>query len=173
MKRNSIKATIAGAALAAGLGGVAFAAHSANAAQTAPTPSTATADPAAPAQPAPTASDAQPDPTKSSHVANGITETLLTGDNLTKATAAVKAADSTATIQRIETDADGDAFEAHIVKADGTPATIKFDASFNITKTETGGPGGGPGGPGGRGHRGPGANGQAPAAPAATTAPTA
>jgi hypothetical protein len=72
------------------------------------------------------------------HVANGITETVLTGDDLAKATAAVEAAQPGATIERAETDADGDAFEAHVTLADGSRATVKMDASFKVTSTETG-----------------------------------
>jgi hypothetical protein len=40
----------------------------------------------------------------------------------------------------------GSVYEAHIVKADGTRATVYVDASFAVTSTETGGPAGGPGG---------------------------
>jgi hypothetical protein len=80
---------------------------------------------------------------KGGHVANGITETLLTGDTASKVTAAALAASPGATIQRVETDAEGAAYEAHIVKADGTMATLKFDSNFKVTATETGF-GGGP-----------------------------
>jgi hypothetical protein len=48
-----------------------------------------------------------------------------------------------ATIQRVENDADGDAYEAHILQADGTRATVKLDETFAVTGTETGGHGGG------------------------------
>ena len=77
------------------------------------------------------------------HSANGITETVLTGDDATKVEAAVKAAQPDATIDRMETDADGDAFEAHVTLADGSHATVKLDANYTVTSTETGGPGGG------------------------------
>jgi hypothetical protein len=53
------------------------------------------------------------------------------------------AANPGATIQRVETDAEGATYEAHIVKSDGSRATVYFDATFNVTSTETGGPGGG------------------------------
>ena len=43
-----------------------------------------------------------------------------------------------ATIERAETDAEGAAFEVHVTKADGSEATVKLDASFNVTSTETG-----------------------------------
>ncbi|HEY8295921.1 MAG TPA: hypothetical protein VIG41_11320 [Micrococcaceae bacterium] len=98
-----------------------------------------------------------PDPTKGGHQANGITEQLLTGDTAAKVRAAALAANPGATIQRVENDAEGATYEAHILKSDGTAATVKVDASFKVTATETGGPGGGPGGqapgtaPGGNG----------------------
>lgn len=75
---------------------------------------------------------------RSGHQANGITEQLLTGDTAARVEAAVKAANPDATIVRVETDAEGAAYEAHIRKADGTKATVKLDASFNITATEAG-----------------------------------
>ena len=56
------------------------------------------------------------------HQANGKTEEVLTGDTATKVEAAVKAAQPDATIERMETDADGATYEAHITKADGTRA---------------------------------------------------
>ena len=81
------------------------------------------------------------------HQANGKTEELLTGDTAAKVEAAVKAAQPGATIERMETDADGATYEAHITKADGTHATVLFDANFAITETQDQGQGG-PGGPG-------------------------
>ena len=68
---------------------------------------------------------------------NGTTEELLTGDTATKVTDAVKAQFPDATIKRVETDVDG-AYEAHIVQADGTHATVKLDESFAITETDMG-----------------------------------
>lgn len=82
------------------------------------------------------------DPAKGGHVgANGVAEELLTGDTATRVTDAVKAKYPDATIERVETDAEGAAYEAHIVQADGTHATVKLDESYAITGTETGGPG--------------------------------
>jgi hypothetical protein len=75
------------------------------------------------------------------HQANGISEELLTGDVATQVEAAVIAEYPDATIQRLETDAEG-TYEAHIEQADGTRATVKLDESFAITGTETGGAGG-------------------------------
>jgi len=88
------------------------------------------------------------DPHKGGHIgANGVKEVLLTGDQATQATNAALAANPGATIERVETDAEGAVYEAHIVKADGTHATVKFDQNFNITSTETGPGSGGHGGP--------------------------
>ena len=78
------------------------------------------------------------------HQANGKTEEVLTGDTATKVEAAVKAAQPDATIERMETDADGATYEAHITKADGTRATVLLDANFTVTETQEGQ--GGPGG---------------------------
>jgi hypothetical protein len=72
-------------------------------------------------------------------------ETLLTGDVAQKVRDAALAAVPGATIQRVETDADGDKYEAHIVKSDGSLATVKVDANFKVTRVETGGPGHGHG----------------------------
>jgi hypothetical protein len=79
-------------------------------------------------------------------------ETPLTGDALAKVTAVAKDALPGATIVRVETDADGHAtYEAHVIKSDGTLATVYVDANFKLVSVETGGPGGGPGGPHGPG----------------------
>src|SRR5262249_52026114 len=96
------------------------------------------------------------DPTKGGHVgANGVKEELLTGDTADKAKAAAQTAVPDGTIQRVETDAEGAVYEAHMVKSDGTQVTVKMDGDFNVTGVETGGPGGGPGG--GHGGGAPGA----------------
>ncbi len=78
------------------------------------------------------------DPSKGGHVANGITETVLTGDDAAKATAAAQAAVPDGTIERVETDAEGATYEAHVVKADGSHVTVKMDASFSVTSVEDG-----------------------------------
>ena len=88
------------------------------------------------------------------HTANGITEEELTGDTAASVEAAVLAAYPDATIERLETDADGAAYEAHVTLADGSRATVKLDASFTVTATETA-PDGADCGPGGRGPGGP------------------
>jgi hypothetical protein len=65
-------------------------------------------------------------------------ETVLTGTNAEKAKAAALKALPSATIDRVETDAHGAVYEAHVTKADGTKATVKFDKDFNVTATEEG-----------------------------------
>ena len=43
-----------------------------------------------------------------------------------------------ASIVRVETDADGHAaYEAHLVKKDGTPATVYVDKQFDVGGVET------------------------------------
>jgi hypothetical protein len=64
-------------------------------------------------------------------------EHLLTGDVAAKVTAAAKAKEPNATIQRVETDSDG-VYEAHMVRADGTRVTVKVDKSFAVTGVEVG-----------------------------------
>ena len=78
------------------------------------------------------------DPSKGGHQANGITEQVLTGDAATRATAAAEAAVPGATVQRVENDAEGATYEAHMVKSDGSPVTVKMDADFKVTGTEDG-----------------------------------
>lgn len=77
-------------------------------------------------------------------------EQLLTGDVAAKVIAAAKAKEPGASVQRVETDSDG-VYEAHVVRADGTPVIVQVDASFAVTNVQTGGPGGLA-----VGHRGPG-----------------
>ncbi|HEY8702624.1 MAG TPA: hypothetical protein VIM08_16925 [Arthrobacter sp.] len=132
---NKVQKIAAGATLIGALiGGGALTAMAlpANAATSSTSPSTGTIDGSQPAR----------DESQGGHVgANGVTEALLTGDTAEKVKAAALAANPGATIQRVENDAEGATYEAHIVKSDGTRATVKLDASFNVTGTETGGPG--------------------------------
>ncbi|HET6213001.1 MAG TPA: hypothetical protein VFE14_09030 [Micromonosporaceae bacterium] len=65
-------------------------------------------------------------------------ETLLTGNDAAKARAAALKALPGATIDRVETDADGAVYEAHVTKSDGTKATVKFDKDFNVVAVEAG-----------------------------------
>jgi uncharacterized membrane protein YkoI len=77
-------------------------------------------------------------------------ETALTGDTASKVTAAAQAKVPGGTVLRVEADGDGNAaYEAHMLKADGTPVTVYVDEDFNVVSVEVGGPGGhGFGGPG-------------------------
>ena len=128
---RSVRKAVAGGALVAALAGGAF-----GAAVLTGTAGAHTSTTAPPAQ-------GSVDPAQGGHVgANGSTETLLTGETASKATAAALAAVPGGTVQRVETDAEGDVYEAHMLKADGTPVTVKMDADFKVTKTENGGPGG-------------------------------
>jgi uncharacterized membrane protein YkoI len=65
-------------------------------------------------------------------------ERLLTGKAETRVRQAALAKVSGATIVRVETDADGNAaYEAHMVKADGTPATVYVDKRFGVVSVES------------------------------------
>jgi hypothetical protein len=138
MTTKSIKRWGTGAGLlAAGLvaGGVLAGSLTANAASNdTSTPSPGTAPQHAPLNPG--------DPTK----AQRPDETLLTGDNASKARAAALAKYPGATIERVETDSDG-AYEAHLVTKAGEHVTVEMDTSFKVTGTEAGPGRGGPGGP--------------------------
>jgi hypothetical protein len=83
-----------------------------------------------------------PDPSTLSH---GPGETLLTGTDLAKVTAAAQAADPGATIIRAETDSSGHAFEVHVKNADGSIETLYFTSTYSADGTASGF-GGGPGG---------------------------
>jgi hypothetical protein len=117
-----------GAVLVLGVGSAAIA----NAATSPAAATTTTATAATGTSPAPANA---PDPAT---VAHGPGETLLTGSDLTKATAAVQSAVPGGTIIRVETDSGGATYEAHITKADGSTVTVKLDASFNLTATQSG-----------------------------------
>jgi hypothetical protein len=69
-------------------------------------------------------------------------ETPLTGDALDKVTALAKAKVPGGTIVRVETDADGHAaYEAHLVRSDGTPVTVYVNQQFEVVSVESGMPG--------------------------------
>lgn len=126
-----------GLLLAGGLaGGVLAATSSASAADTA-TPAAAAPAAAAPAAPADTATPVRPG------------EKALTSANVATAKAAALKAVPGGTVYRVETDADGATYEAHMTKADGTHVTVKFDKNFTVTSIQDGMGAGGPGGPGG------------------------
>jgi hypothetical protein len=69
-------------------------------------------------------------------------ETPLTGDALAKVKALALAKVPGGTIIRVETDADGNAaYEAHMVKADGTPVTVYVNKQFQVVSVQTRMPG--------------------------------
>jgi hypothetical protein len=66
-------------------------------------------------------------------------ETLLTGDAAAKVRAAALAKVSGGTIERVETDADGHAaYEAHMVRSDGSRVTVYVNKSFDVVGVENG-----------------------------------
>ena len=140
LRKLLIGGAMAGTALVGGAIGASLI-GTANAQTPTTTPSTE-----APAQPGtppdshgtPPAGQGTPDWSKGGHQANGTTETILTGDELTKATAAAEAAVPGATAQRAETDAEGAAYEVHMTTSDGSVITVKLDSSFNVTDTING-----------------------------------
>jgi hypothetical protein len=69
-------------------------------------------------------------------------ETLLSGDTAAKVRDLALAKVPGGTIVRVETDADGNAaYEAHMVKADGTPVTVYVSKAFAVVGVQTGMPG--------------------------------
>ena len=134
VRRAAVAASLLGATALGGAVGASMFTASAGA-QTSTTTATAPASSTDPATSTAPSAAATP---KGPHQANGKTETVLTGDDLAKVTAAVEAKEPGATIDRAETDADGAVYEAHITKADGTKATVKFDADFNVTSVDAG-----------------------------------
>jgi hypothetical protein len=51
---------------------------------------------------------------------------------------AAKAAVPDATIDRVETDAEGAAYEAHMTKSDGSHVTVKVNEDFSVAGIEDG-----------------------------------
>jgi hypothetical protein len=78
-------------------------------------------------------------------------ETPLTGETAEKVRAAALAEVEGATVVRLETDGDGNAaYEAHLVRPDGTRVTVYVNREFEVVATEEGrghGPGRGECGP--------------------------
>jgi hypothetical protein len=69
-------------------------------------------------------------------------ETLPTGDTAAKVRELALAKVPGGTIVRVETDADGNAaYEAHMVKADGTPVTVYVNKQLEVVSVQTGMPG--------------------------------
>jgi hypothetical protein len=132
---NPARKAVIGAAFAGStlLGG-ALGASLIGSAATADTTSTTSTPAATSTAPAP----APRDPHQGGHMANGVTETLLTGDTATKVQAAAQAAVPDGTILRVENDAEGSPYEAHMSKADGSQVTVKVDSNFKVTSIENG-----------------------------------
>ena len=73
-------------------------------------------------------------------------EKAETGADLTTLKAAALKAVPGGAVYRVETDADGSTYEAHMTKADGTHVTVKFDKNLTVTGVQAGMGSGGPGG---------------------------
>ena len=66
-------------------------------------------------------------------------ETLLTGDAASRVSAAALAKVPGGTIERVETDADGNAkYEAHMTRSDGSRVTVYVNQSFDVVSVESG-----------------------------------
>jgi len=63
---------------------------------------------------------------------------LLTGSTLTSAVASANLAVPNATVVRAESDAQGATYEVHLKKNDGTYVTVKENATFVVTSTQSG-----------------------------------
>ena len=143
IRTTLLGAAVLGATLTGGAVGASFLGGSANAATSDTTTAAAatTSGQATATSPTPSAGQAgagaQRDPSKGGHVANGITEAILTGETADKVTAAAKVAVPDGTIERVENDAEGAVYEAHMVKADGTHVTVKFAADFSVSGIES------------------------------------
>jgi hypothetical protein len=140
-------AVVAGAGI--GAAGVASAATSSTSTTTPTSGSSSTTAPSSGAPSTPPSGSAA-DPATMTH---GPGETLLTGTDLEKATAAATAAVSDATVVRAETNSQGDyPYEVHMKKSDGSYVTVELNSSFGVITTISGfgaGPAGAPapGGP--------------------------
>jgi hypothetical protein len=128
MNGISKKLSAGGVALGVALGsyGIASAASGSTTTSSSATPSTAPTAPAAP-QAAPQGWGAQRSD-----------ETLLTGDTAAKVKEIALAKEPGASVVRVETDADGHAtYEAHVIKSDGTLATVYVDKDLNFVSVES------------------------------------
>ena len=66
----------------------------------------------------------------------GANETPLTGNEATKVTEAAQAVAPGATVDRVETDSSGHAYEAHVTLADGTHKILFFNDAFEADGEE-------------------------------------
>lgn len=158
--RNSFRRGLVWAAAGAATLGIGLGAAGLASAASTTTDSTTTvvaSDSSTADTPTPPADRPQIDPAS---LPNGPGETVLTGDEAAKVTAAAEAAQPGATVIRVETDSSGHAYEAHVQLADGTYMTLYFDESFAADGSEEGF---GPAPQGAMGdHQGPPPAGQAP-----------
>ena len=65
-------------------------------------------------------------------------EEALTGDIADQVTAAALAEVPGGTVDRVETDADGAAYEAHVTDADGNRVTVTFDENVAVVEVQQG-----------------------------------
>jgi hypothetical protein len=133
MLSPTLTKSLALGAMVVGLAGGSYGVAAAASGSGSSSSSSSSTAPAQPAGPPPGASAGNPWGKQRSD------ETPLTGDTLAKVNAAAVAKiGSGATIVRIETDADGHAaYEAHMVKADGTPVTVYVNKSYEVVSVET------------------------------------
>lgn len=135
---NRFRRVLVSGAIVAGAGlGAAGVASAATSSTTTPAASSGTSGSTAPAAGSSTTPPAGgQDPATMTH---GPGETLLTGSQLTQATAAAEAAVPGATVIRAETDSSGASpYEVHMKKSDGTDVTVELDSSFAVVKTVSG-----------------------------------
>jgi hypothetical protein len=131
-----------GAALMNGTANAADAGTSTNSTATAPAATAPAATPPANGGPGRPGGHGGPgggnfDPSQGGHVGqNGVTEALLTGDTAAKVKAAALAAVPGGTVERVENDAEGSPYEAHMTKPDGSHVTVKVDSNFAVTTIE-------------------------------------
>lgn len=124
------KLVTAAAVGAAALGGTAIA-NAASSGSTSTTPAAPSGTSSTPQAPP------QRDPHQGGHMANGKTETLLTGDTAAKVKAAALAKVA-GTVERVETNVDSSApYEAHIKKADGTEVEVQVSSDFTVAAVNT------------------------------------
>ena len=148
LRKALISAGLVGSTLVGGAFGAALLNGTANAAESSTSSSSAAAT--TPATPAPATgapgghggrgpAGGTFDPSQGGHVGqNGVTEALLTGDTAEKVKAAALAAVPGGTIERVENDAEGSPYEAHMTKSDGSHVTVKVDSNFTVTGVENG-----------------------------------
>jgi uncharacterized membrane protein YkoI len=123
-RRNQRLAGAVGLLMAGGIAGGALAAtSSASAAGTTTSPSPVTAGPGS--------HDDTSTPVRPGEKARA-------GTDLAALKAAALKAVPGGTVHRVETDADGAKYEAHMTKADGTHVTVKLDKNLKVTQVEDG-----------------------------------